>query len=117
MWIYCKSGFFSAVEHFEKPGVIHVRARFEGDLERLCEKHGITPCVSATPHNDYKWRMDFPKAEWARIVKEEAEAIDYANFKNAVHDGTVRDIAYMETWAAMRDAQENAARRGRRQRR
>jgi hypothetical protein len=50
--------------------------------------------------------MDFPRAEWARIAAEEAEAVDYINFKDAAHDGTVRDDAYMEVWSDLRDAQD-----------
>ncbi len=106
MWLYCKSGFFSAVKHAEKESTIHVRARFKGDLQRLCKAHGIKSKVKTTPQNDYAYRMDFTHEDWARIVREEAEAIDYGNFKNAVHDGTERDRAYMDTWCAMRDAQE-----------
>lgn len=106
MWLFCKSGFFSAVQHFENPGKIHVRARFEGDLERLCAAHDVTPSVSVTPQNDYRFRMDFDRETWAKIVSEEALEIDYPNFKNAVHDGTQRDHAYMNCWAAMSSAQE-----------
>lgn len=105
MWLYCKSGFFSAVEHLENPNLIHVRARFKGDLERLCKEHGIEPAVSVTPANDYRYRMDFVRPTWAEIVKEEAMRIDYTNFKAAVHDGTERDSAYMGAWSAMRRAQ------------
>ncbi len=106
MWMYCKSGFFSAVRHFEKPDTMHVRARFEGDLERLCRAHGVKCAVSVTPDNDYRYRMDFSRKEWSRIVAEEADAIDYGNFKDAVHDGTARDAAYMGAWSAMRSGQE-----------
>jgi len=105
MWLFCKSGYFSAVQHFERPEVIHVRARFSGDLERLCERHGLEPHVTETPHNDYRYRMDFPRETWAKIVMEESLSIDYTNFKNAVHDGTLRDMAYMNCWAAMSRAQ------------
>lgn len=106
MWLYCKSGFFSAVRHFEKQDTMHVRARFEGDLERLCRAHGVKCAVSVTPDNDYRYRMDFSRKEWSRIVAEEADAIDYGNFKDAVHDGTARDAAYMGAWSAMRSGQE-----------
>lgn len=106
MWLFVKNGFFSAVRHNSKPDTIHVRARFRGDLERLCRAHGVEPSVHATPTGDYRWRMDFPRAEWARIAAEEAEAIDYGNFKDAAHDGTVRDDAYMEVWSDLRDAQD-----------
>ncbi len=109
MWLFCRSGFFSAVRHFADPDTIHVRARFDGDLERLCGAHGVEPKVSVTPGNDYRYRMDFDRATWARIVAEEAEAIDYENFKAAVHDGTVRDAAYMGAWGAMRRGQERMA--------
>ena len=37
MWLFTKSGFFSAVRHSAKPDTIHVRSRFAGDLERLCQ--------------------------------------------------------------------------------
>ncbi len=106
MWFFCKSGYFSAVQHFEKPGVIHVRARFSGDLERLCRKHGVEPKVLETPNNDYRYRMDFDRGDWAKIVMEESLSIDYTNFKNAVHDGTPRDSAYMNCWAALNRAQK-----------
>lgn len=106
MWLFSKSGYFSAVRHFDKPDVMHVRARFEGDLERLCAAHGVEPKVVVTPGNDYRFRMDFARAEWVRIVSEEAEAIDYGNFKAAVHDGTGRDAAYMGVWDVMRRAQQ-----------
>ena len=66
----------------------------------------MKPCVQSTPTGDYRWRMDFPRAEWARIAAEEAASIDYDNFKDAVHDGTVRDDAYMEVWCDLRGAQD-----------
>ena len=107
MWLYCRSGFFSAVKHQTLSDVIHVRARFRGDLERLCEAHGVKPEVSETPFNDYRFRMDFRMNDWARIVMEEAESIDYTNFKAMAHDGSERDRAYMGAWCAMRSAQEH----------
>lgn len=107
MWLFCKSGFFSAVEHWEKPGTIHLRARFEGDLERLCAAHGLDPAaIQVTPHGDYRFRMDLPKADWARVAAEEAAGVDYPNFKAAAHDGTARDAAYLGAWAALRRGQE-----------
>ena len=110
MWLFCKSGFFSGVRHESKPDTIHVRARFEGDLERLCKVHGLKEVeVLHTPSNDYAWRADFPIEVWSDIVRKEAESIDYTNFKNAVHDGTERDRAYMDVWAAMRHSQRSAA--------
>jgi hypothetical protein len=106
MWVFTKNGFFSAVEHFEDSNLIHVRARFRGDLERLCGEYGILPKVACTPGNDYMYRMDFDRSEWARIISSEASGIDYDNFKDAVHDGTDRDRAYMNCWSALRNSQK-----------
>ena len=107
MWLFCKSGFFSVVEHAWRPDTIHLRARFSGDLERLCAAHGLDPAgISETPGGDYRYRMDLGKADWARVAAAEAAAVDYTNFKAAAHDGTARDAAYMGAWAALRRGQE-----------
>ena len=106
MWLFCKSGFFSAVQHKDNADIIHVRARFAGDLESLCTAHAVPPHITHTPGNDYPYRMDFSRALWARIVQAEAEAIDYGNFKAAVHGDLRRNVAYMDCWAALRSAQD-----------
>jgi hypothetical protein len=106
MWLFCKSGFFSAVRHHDKADAIHVRARFSGDLERLCAVHHVAPSVKHTPGNDYPYRMDFTRTAWRRIVAQESDSIDYSNFKDEVHDGTQRDRAYMDCWAALRRFQQ-----------
>ena len=106
MWLFTKHGFFSAVQNWNDPNLIHVRARFHGDLERLCKKHGVPADVKSLPNTDYPYRMDFERERWSEIVKREALEIDYANFKNAVHDGTERDSAYMGVWSTMRRFQK-----------
>lgn len=106
MWLFCKHGFFSAIEHFDHKDVIHVRARFKGDLERLCAAFQIEPKVSRTPENDYPYRMDFTREQWTKIVATVANEIDYHNFKKSVHDGSKRDRAYMDVWAALRCVQD-----------
>lgn len=105
MWIFCQSGFFSAVQHYDNADIIHVRARFAGDIERLCTAHAVSPQVTHTPGNDYPYRMDFSRTLWAKIVQAEAEAIDYDNFKDSVHGERARDVAYMSCWSALRRAQ------------
>lgn len=109
MWLFCKSGFFSAVRHWDDPDTIHLRARFRGDLERLCAVHGLDPAtIAETPEADYRFRMELPQADWARVAAAEAAAIDYPNFKAATHDGTARDAAYLGAWAALRAGQDRA---------
>jgi len=115
MWVFCKSGMFSAVKHNAKEGVILLRTRLEGDLERLFKAHGLDGKYVATesPDADYRFRVEMDAADWVRCVTEEADDIDYGNFKNRVHDGSVRDDAYMGCWLSMVEAQE-AQVRGRR---
>ena len=101
MWLFSKHGFFSAVQNFNDENLIHVRARFEGDLERLCKTYGVEPKVVRTPDGDYPLRMDFDRKKWGEILKGEGEAIDYTKFKPAVHDGTIRDRAYLAVFDTM----------------
>ena len=111
MWVFTKSGFFSAVRHTEKPDVLLVRARFEGDLERFCRTHGlhgIKKTIRETPDADYRFRAEIPCEAFAEALRAEALTIDYPNFKSAVHDGTERDAAYMDCWSAMRRGQDLA---------
>jgi hypothetical protein len=112
MWIFCKLGFFSAVQHREHPENLLIRARFKGDLERLLnamtpEEYALCgrPSVSFTPDADYRYRVEIRKVVFAELIREQAEEIDYDNFKNAAHDGTVRDGAYMDVWRALWAAQ------------
>lgn len=116
MWIFTKCGFFSAVRHNSDKTLMHVRARFKGDLERLMKfayshkdlKPIISPTrprISATPNADYAYRMDLPVEDFAAILAAVAIDVNYTNFKSAVHDGTERDATYMRVWSTMRCAQ------------
>ena len=108
MWLFCKSGYFSAVKHNEKPNAILLRARVEGDLERLAEAHQIDLRIEHTPEADYAFRAELSAAEWTRAVMEESDAIDYGTFKTAGHDGTARDDAYLDGWSVMCGLQDTS---------
>ena len=101
MWVFTKTGFFSAVQNNQDSSLIHVRARFKGDLE-----YGLDPDVKSTPENDYPFRMDFTREKWAEIMSEEARRIYYPNFKNAVHSAEGaslrRNNAYLSVWEVLK---------------
>ena len=112
MWIFCKLGFFSAVQHRDKPDTLLVRGRFGGDLDRLLdslppeERASCSP-VTETPDADYLYRLEMPKRVFAKAVGEIAGEIDYSNFKSSVHEGgSPRDAAYMGCWSELRTGQE-----------
>jgi len=110
MWLFCKQGFYSAVQHRDNPEIILLRARFDGDLECLlehcgCENYKVF--IKETPDADYRFRVELPRAMWGDIVKQVADEIDYDNFKNSVHEGqgSARDAAYMGCWWELRKGQ------------
>lgn len=110
MWLFCRQGFFSAVEHRDDKDMILLRARFGGDLEKLlssCGGANYMPTIEHTPEADYAYRVAVPRTLWREIVAQVAEEIDSDNFKNSVHEGhgSARDEAYMECWWALRKAQ------------
>lgn len=115
MWIFCEQGFFSAVEHREQRDHVLIRARFEGDLERLItrylpeQKDELIAIIQYTEYADYAYRVKLSKSVFAEITKQIAENINYDNFKNHVHEGhnSKRDRAYMDCWAALWRAQNH----------
>jgi len=116
MWIFCKLGFFSAVQHRDKPDTLLVRGRFEGDLERLLESlppedRALCSKIWENTTADYFYRMEMPKRFFAKAVAEIANEINYGNFKDSVHEGygSPRDAAYMGCWAELRHGQETQA--------
>lgn len=113
MWIYCKYGFFSVVEHKDYKDKLLVRSRFKGDIEKLlchCGLDDVCQTVKETPFADYAFRVVISRGALAKIMKRVSEEIDYHNFKDEVHEGngSSRDSAYMNCWFAMRDAQNRS---------
>lgn len=109
MWIFTPTAFVSIVAHRTKPGVLLVRARLKGDLERLFP--GCT--VKTTPNADYRFRAEIARGRVADLIREQLTVLDYDNVKNAiparppVHQ--LRHRAMNRVWGVMNDAQsENA---------
>lgn len=109
MWIFTKTGFVSAVQHATAPGMILVRARVRGDIDAFLAPVEERVAVQETPTADYRFRTAVTRADFETAVAAAARAIDYTNFKDAAHEGTERDFAYMDVWTAMRFLQERMA--------
>jgi hypothetical protein len=115
MWIFTNYGFVSAVAHSEKAGVLLVRAREPGVLEKLCERHAIPAKVETTPCADYLYRMEFGRKAFAAVVSDEITRIDYPNFKSSVRAAQPANTsrlhaALMDVWCVMRGLQQETAR-------
>jgi len=110
MWIFLNDAFLSIVAHTDEPDHLHVRGRVAADIERVFPEADVTE----TPHADYRYRADVPRAEVARALSQRAETIDYSNFKASVSaDEHARHDAYMRVWSIMNDLQTRSAERSR----
>ena len=105
MWLFTNIGFFSAVlEGSDEPRIV-VRVRVREDLSRLIGLYLKSRSVEIVEleNRDYPYRIFLSQAEWARIVSELAEDIDYGNFKDSVakQDGHTRAHIYGRVWQSM----------------
>lgn len=104
MWIASTKGFFSIVE--KHPGEFQIRARERGDLDNLkTTVHSLcNEAIIETPKADYRYRMVINRAQVMDTVTTLAMAIDYSNFKNAVHATPGQENKsrpYMTVWSAL----------------
>jgi len=111
MWITLNDAFVSVVAHRDKPDILLVRARFEGDLHRLFPEYAGQ--VMRTPSADYLFRVEVPRTVVALVIAEKLGAIDYPNFKNSVREHWRHDV-YSRVWGVFYGAQD-ARRHGGRQ--
>ena len=100
MWIYLNNSFLSIVAKNDNPGLLHVRARREGDIEALFPAERVT----ATSHRDYAFRADIERTQVELAIRNEVSSIDYTNFKGSVDDGDRHD-EYLRVWSVMVDEQ------------
>lgn len=98
MWVFMNDAFLSIVAHRDDEGSFMVRARAEGDIERVFPRAK----VEETPHADYRYRATLPRSEVGGAVYRNLMEIDYPNFKGSIAKSDYpRHDAYMEVWQAM----------------
>jgi len=110
MWLFCKRGFVSIVQHKDQPDMLLVRARCRSDIDQfrdMLEAYGCEAEVHETPVADYAYRLTAPKDAVARTVAALVQGIDYTNFKDCVHGEPAIDEAYMACWWAMKRFQNS----------
>jgi hypothetical protein len=100
MWIYTKDGFYSVVEDRDNPGLLLVRARVEGDIERQWPQ----AMVERNAGTDYLYRARMPREAVALALDRLVSKIDYTNFKDSISDSR-RSPWYMKVWTTMWDMQ------------
>jgi hypothetical protein len=106
MWVFTSTGFVSAVSHRDEPDLVVVRARDRASLTPLIERTGadLNPWTSW----DYAFRIVVERTVFARWLAEQADAIDYANFKDRAKARRGGDFATAlgEVWGSMHAFQQ-----------
>ena len=98
MWIVLNKSFLSIVKNRNDENQLLVRARVEGDIEKVFENADVFEDNNA----DYKYRSYINRNIVAEIIKNELLNINYDNFKNSVaKNETERKNAYMNVWSAL----------------
>lgn len=100
MWIFLNDAFLSIVDKGGDGSTLLVRARREGDIERVFPEAD----VELTPRNDYRYRARIDREMVAQAMAAAIRAITYGNFKGSVKERARHD-AYMDVWSAMHDFQ------------
>ena len=91
MWLYCRSGFFSVVQHKNAPNLLLVRARVKEDLDDLRERY--LPALGktiTTESADYPYRAVATKKHFSKAMVRISYDIDYTNFKTM----TAQELGY-----------------------
>ena len=103
MWVIMNQSYFSVVKDRNKENHLLVRARVQGDIERLFPK--VQVLVNAG--RDYKYRASIPKWVVSKRMKEKIEEIDYDNFKNSIPvEDVFRHDVYFDVWAKLMQLQQ-----------
>jgi hypothetical protein len=98
MWIFCRDGFLSIVQHWEKPDILIVRSRFKGHIQRI---FGDVAVVEEETGTDYEYRAFLSKELVSKVIADAINDIDYGNFKNELGSKVKRlDATYVRRcWA------------------
>ena len=96
MWLCLNNAFLSIVDKDCAPDELLVRARRDGDIERVFPKAE----VEVTLGNDYRCRARVKRADVAAAITQRVMSIDYGNFKGSTKDKPLHD-AYMGVWSAI----------------
>ncbi len=97
MWLMLNDAFLSIVKKDCPLGHLLVRARREGDIEKV---FGRRVRVERKTDSDYLFRAVVPIEIVVSKMGEEVHRIDYSNFKNSVDDSKLHD-AYSKVWTTM----------------
>jgi hypothetical protein len=108
MWIFTTQGFISIKQHKDSPAKLLVRARVNGDLEKI-----FPGCkVIAGGGADYKYRTTIDRSAAAAEITRAVLGITYTEgFKTSVDDHQRRAPFYLQIWNVLCDMQDALAKK------
>ena len=117
MWLFTVNGFFSVVQHKDRPNRIIVRSRVYEDLARFCgylpDPDSAIKSIDSNSGTDYAHRIIVKRKHFVSAMVDFAEEVDYPNFKDEVHhyskvwkEGDNRNSVYFDIWRAAKELQE-----------
>ena len=105
MWLFLSDAFLSIVRKDCPRNCLLVRARRQGDIEKVFPRAK----VKRTPKADYLFRAVISQDDVISAMENEVRRIAYGNFKESVTDKTLHD-AYLRVWFTMDSLQPNRQR-------
>ena len=91
MWIFLRDG-FASIRSVNKHSVM-LRFRRRDHADRFAGRLGVNLMdVAESEGTDYRYRIVISRRALARMMTEEAESLDYDNFKNACGLGDYHDM-------------------------
>lgn len=102
MWICLSDSFLSIVSDRYNPDCLMVRARREGDIEKLFPGYEGKYIEEA----DYAYRVSIPRRVVGAVIAEQLDSISYEKFKPSVKDHDLHS-AYLDIWHVMYQLQMN----------
>lgn len=102
MWVFTNQAFLSIVSKDCRPDQLLVRARREGDIEKVFPNAVVKQTVGV----DYLYRAVVSRAEVASTIANCLYEVDYANYKDSIPyaDKELRH-ACGRVWSVMADMQ------------
>lgn len=103
MWIMLNNAFLSIVENRNNKDELLVRARIEGDIERVFPEANSFQDEQA----DYKYRAFVLRKEVEKVIALKVSEINYENFKGSISpEDRSRHDAYLRVWSEMHKTQK-----------
>jgi hypothetical protein len=108
VWIFTKQGFLSIKQHNDDPKKLLIRARVNGDLEKIFPGCKVTKNAGT----DYKYRTTVDRSAAAAVIANAVLGINYTEgFKTSVDDHHRRAPFYLCIWEMLVDMQETLSRK------